>query len=173
MALALVVAAVLPGFTQVSTPATGACEPSTPNHVAPPQALRHYANPATTYFMDGIWATIPPDGRVSLSTNAIVTVANESTVFAHWRATKFPWTRGDGVVGPLIVTGRRLDAPAPPAVDIAFEGQYGSMGFTPVSLAFPSAGCWQITGTVADHVNTFILEVLFVDTAPVSATPAT
>lgn len=177
VALALVFLSVLPGVARlsqpISTPGASACVPSTPNHMAPPAALRHYANPATTYAMDGLWASIPPDGRVILSKDDIVTVSNDGGVFMHWRATKLPWTRGDGVVGPLIVTGRRLDAAAPPAVDIGFERQYGSMGFTPVSLAFPSPGCWQITGTVGDHVNTFILEVLFVDTPSRAATPDT
>ncbi|CAN0460379.1 unnamed protein product, partial [Phaeothamnion confervicola] len=91
--------------------------------------------------------------------------------FKGWRAVKMPWSRGDGVAGELIVTGTRLDATAPMAIDIARDNQYGTTGFTPVSLAFPSAGCWEITGIAGTHSVTFTLLVTFTDVDP-WATPA-
>lgn len=169
-AIMIIMAGVVPVSMQVATPAATpfACPTSTPNHVTPPAALEHYIDPASSFYMSGIWVTLPPDGRLYLSLEDLVAKDGE---LANWRATKLPWTRGEGVVGPLIVTGQRLDGDAPLAFDIAFDSQYGSMGFTPVSLVFPSPGCWQITGKVGDRTNTLTLEVVFVDTYPWLATP--
>lgn len=155
-------------FAQASTPQAFDCQPSTPNHVAPPKALEHYIYPGSAFYGGGIWATIPLDGRMLIGPANVVTDSGE---FAGWRTMKMPWTRDDGVVGPLIVTGERLDGEAPSAVDTAFDRQYGSSGFTPVVVAFASAGCWQITGAVGNHINTFTLEVIFTDVDPY-ATPA-
>lgn len=166
--LVVVLAGALSSSTPSATPEAFTCVPTVPNHVAPPPALAHYVDPATTYFMDGIWATIPPDGRAAIGPSLVVA---QEGAYAHWRATKFPWTRDEGIVGPLIVTGYRLDAAAPAAIDLAFDRQYGATGFTPVLLAFPTPGCWQLTGTVGDHRTTFVLEVSFVAADPWLATP--
>jgi hypothetical protein len=66
---------------------------------------------------------------------------------------KFPWMRM--VPGSLIVTGRRLDAPAPPLKSWVPSG-YGDIGFQASGVTFPSEGCWRITGKV-DHTSvTFV-----------------
>jgi len=66
---------------------------------------------------------------------------------------KFPWMRM--VPGSLIVTGRRLDAPAPPLKSRVPSG-YGDIGFQASGVTFPSEGCWQITGKL-DHTSvTFV-----------------
>jgi len=66
---------------------------------------------------------------------------------------KFPWMRM--VPGSLTITGRRLDAPAPPLKSYVPFG-YGHTGFQASGVTFPSEGCWQITGKV-DHTSvTFV-----------------
>ena len=67
---------------------------------------------------------------------------------------KMGWDRG--VRGQLTVTGRRLDAPAPPAQgDYDLPG-YGDLGFQAGSIRFPSEGCWEITGQVGQASLTFV-----------------
>ena len=66
---------------------------------------------------------------------------------------KFPWMRM--VHGSLTITGRRLDAPAPPLKSSVPAG-YGDSGFQASGVTFPSEGCWQVTGKV-DHTSlTFV-----------------
>ena len=168
MLFAALLIGALPSSVHFGTPEAFVCLPSKPNSVTPPPALAPFVDPVSSYYMDGIWATLPPEGRLELSPDFVVA---EEGQFAHWRATKFPWTRDDGVVGSLIVTGERLDAPAPSAIDLAFDRQYGSSGFTPVLLAFPTPGCWQITGIVGRHAISFVLDVRFVQIDPWLATP--
>ena len=72
---------------------------------------------------------------------------------------KFPWVRM--VPGSLTITGRRLDAPAPPLKSYVPSG-YGDIGFQASGVTFPSEGCWQITGKV-DHTSiTFVNLVITV-----------
>jgi hypothetical protein len=63
-----------------------------------------------------------------------------------------PWLSGDNKVawwrkipGDLVIEGRRLDAPSPP-LQVDTSGYHGLSGFQPTSIAFPSAGCWEVTG---------------------------
>ena len=58
---------------------------------------------------------------------------------------KLPWWRG--VPGRLTVTGRRLDAPAAP-VKAYIPSGYGSSGFQPSGVVFPTQGCWKVAGRV-------------------------
>jgi hypothetical protein len=71
---------------------------------------------------------------------------------------KFPWWRM--VTGRLQLSGRRLDATAPPAMTDV-PGGYGPTGFQATSVTFPTQGCWQVTGR-ADHASlsfvTFVIE---------------
>jgi hypothetical protein len=70
---------------------------------------------------------------------------------------KFPWWRL--VRGQLTITGRRLDAPAPPATSDVPHG-YGDVGFQASGVSFSSEGCWQVTGKV-DHTSlTFVTLVI-------------
>ena len=70
---------------------------------------------------------------------------------------KFPWIRM--VPGSLTITGRRLDAPAPPLRSDVPSG-YGDIGFQASGVTFPGEGCWQVTGKV-DHTSiTFVTLVI-------------
>ncbi len=69
---------------------------------------------------------------------------------------KFGWWRL--VPGQLTITGRRLDAEAPPALARVPAG-YGDAGFQATLVVFPTPGCWEITGRIGDATLTFITRV--------------
>ncbi len=67
---------------------------------------------------------------------------------------KFPWWRGPGVRGALHVTGRERTRGLPVRADIP-DG-YGDAGFQATGLAFPGAGCYEITGEADGATLTFV-----------------
>ena len=71
----------------------------------------------------------------------------------------------------MVITGRRLDAPAPPMPVITLRGVpdgYGKTGFHPSGLIFPSAGCWEVTAKVGDARLTFVTLVVKIAFDPAS-----
>ncbi len=78
----------------------------------------------------------------------------------------FWWRRGyDYQSDPrpdLIVTGRRLDAPAPPfTVSGATNGNRSDIGsFMLVGVDVPTPGCWEITGQGAGANLSFVMWVV-------------
>jgi hypothetical protein len=77
--------------------------------------------------------------------------------------TKFGWRRG--VTGKLKITGRRLDAAAPPLrAHIPFG--YGERGFQSTYIIFPTTGCWEVTGKAAEASLTFVTQVERLGTGP-------
>jgi hypothetical protein len=75
--------------------------------------------------------------------NADRTIWMYDTPMVAGERNKIAWFRPDGA--DLRVTGRRLDAAAPPlSVDITPRA-YRHM-FCPSILIFPTEGCWEITG---------------------------
>ena len=83
----------------------------------------------------GVMATVEPNGAVSL---------------------KLGWWRG--APGRLVVTGRRLDGPAPP-VHAHVPSGYGRLGFQPAGVTFRTVGCWRVTGRVGAATLSFVLRV--------------
>jgi hypothetical protein len=61
--------------------------------------------------------------------------------------------------GQLTITGRRLDAPAPPARGDVPSG-YGDAGFQASGVYFPTEGCWEVTGTVGSTTLTIVTFVI-------------
>lgn len=70
---------------------------------------------------------------------------------------KVPWWRG--VPGRLRITGRRLDASAPPLSAWIPTG-YGRRGFQSTAVTFPTPGCWAVTGRVGDASLRFVNLIL-------------
>jgi hypothetical protein len=76
---------------------------------------------------------------------------------------KFGWQRG--VRGRLTIEGRRLDGDAPPLRSEVNNG-YGDIGFQATYIIFPTPGCWEVTGRVADASVTFITRVVKIGEGP-------
>ena len=76
---------------------------------------------------------------------------------------KFGWQRG--IRGTLTITGRRLDAEAPPLRSEVNNG-LGDIGFHSSYVIFPTPGCWEVTGHVADASVTFITKVTKIGVGP-------
>ena len=84
----------------------------------------------------GSMATIRPDGSIDAKQG-------------WWRA----------LSGTLIISGRRLDAAAPPLRAWVPSG-YGPTGFQPAGLTFPTVGCWQVVGKIGRAASlTFVVAV--------------
>jgi hypothetical protein len=66
---------------------------------------------------------------------------------------KLGWWRE--VAGSLRISGRRLDAPAPPLRADVPAG-YGDRGFQASGVYFPTEGCWAVTGSVGSTALTFV-----------------
>jgi hypothetical protein len=100
--------------------------------------------------------------------------ANDSLSVVLWAESKFIFAPGgpgftdrDGALGmkvgwelrkrgTLFVTGRRLDGEAPPArayIPRSYDDYVGGMS---LYLVFPTPGCWEITGRVANGKLTFV-----------------
>ncbi len=75
---------------------------------------------------------------------------------------KVGWERK--MKGRLQVSGRRLDGDAKPFRAYIYD--YGDIGFQPVYLVFPTPGCWEVTGHVADASLTFVTIVEKVGAGP-------
>ncbi len=88
-----------------------------------------------------------------------------------WRAgrdgNKVIWIRPAGT--KLVVTGRRLDAAAPPLRATSDRGY--PTGFTVTGLYFPTEGCWEITAKAGSKELRFVTEVARPST-PLSPSPA-
>lgn len=102
---------------------------------------------------DGTLFTIPwPEGVVIFARDGPGFIEPDGSLAMKW-----PWWRG--VRGKLTIEGRRLDAPAPPLRAEITEG-YGNSGFQPISLIFPTQGCWEVTGKVDNAQLTFVTLVV-------------
>jgi hypothetical protein len=69
---------------------------------------------------------------------------------------KLGWWRARA--GKLRVSGRRLDAAAPPLRARVPDG-YTTRGFQPSGITFPTVGCWRVTGAVASSKLSFVVRV--------------
>ena len=144
-------AAIVATLLAVAAPAfsgraavTADCPVTQPNGYTPAGAVPNPENHGAGPLMAALWWTrsaidsssARPDGSVAL---------------------KLPWWRG--VPGDLSITGRRLDAPAPPLVASAAADGYPQTGFLPSGLLFATRGCWEVTGTLGATAVTFVLRI--------------
>ena len=97
-------------------------------------------------WVGGLW----PDGVVIVTKDDVGPGGRLSMKFGWYRLTS----------GYLTITGRRLDAPAPPASGQTFHGSYGLTGFNASGVSFPTEGCWQVTGRVGRVALTFVTFVI-------------
>jgi hypothetical protein len=129
------------------------CPVTEPNGSTPPGE-----QPSVLHHGDGrLWTAFWPDGTVVFSPGGPGEIRADGSL-----AMKFPWWRGSDVQGPLEITGRRLDGEAPPAYGEIPSG-YGETGFQATSIVFPSQGCWEVTGSVADDELIFVQQAVRVE----------
>jgi len=145
---------------RVSPPApqtTVECAVTTPNGIAAGEeefAPSSYGNREVSVGPFGLW----PDGTVIFKPGGPGFVTRDGSL-----GMKFGWLRG--VSGKLRITGRRLDAEAPPLRAEVPDG-YGDRGFQATYIIFPTPGCWEVTGRVGNSSVTFVTKVVKVGNGP-------
>jgi hypothetical protein len=95
------------------------------------------------YGNDVLWVALPPGAK-------IVKPPGEEL------SEKFPWVRL--IHGHLTIEGRRLDDASGPARLSVPSGGVGS-GFQASGIAFPTEGCWEVTGKIARQELSFVVKV--------------
>jgi len=120
------------------------CQVTTPNGIvagSSEQNEKSHGNALLSVGPFGLW----PNGTVVFKPGGAGFQTQEGAL-----GMKFGWTRG--IRGKLNVTGRRIDADAPP---LRFEtGTPNSdSGFLASYLIFSTPGCWEVTAQVGDRVD--------------------
>jgi hypothetical protein len=147
---------VSPAPAPLTKEAMAACPVSLPNVTTSPNdhfvtTIAGYQNADGTIFTE-LW----PGGKVIFSPDGPGHIAADGSLGMKW-----PWYRT--VPGEVIITGQRLDAPAPlmpPTVLRGVPDGYGETGFHPSGLLFPSEGCWEVTAKVGQASLTFVTLVV-------------
>lgn len=129
------------------------CHVTTPNGIVAGSSERNeksHGNALLSVGPFGLW----PNGTVVFKPGGAGFQTQEGAL-----GMKFGWTRG--IRDKLDVTGRRIDADAPP---LRFEtGTPNSdSGFLASYLIFSTPGCWEVTAQVGDRVDskmTFVTRV--------------
>ena len=133
------------------------CAVTKPNGIAAGEeqpAPGSYGNRKVSVGPFGLW----PDGTVVFKPGGPGFVTRNGSL-----GMKFGWLRG--VSGQLRITGRRLDAVAPPLRAQVPDG-YGDRGFQATYVIFPTPGCWEVTGRVGNSSVTFVTKVVKVGDGP-------
>lgn len=140
------------GAVAAPTNALATCPVTLPNGSLPPgEKPPPPGHPNDAYGNGKLWTVLWRDGKTLVKPDQI---DPDGTLDM-----KYPWWRGPGVRGPLTITGRRLDAPAPPLRAFIPIG-YGDTGFQASGLLFPTEGCWEVTGKSGDASLTFVTLVM-------------
>jgi len=144
------------GGSAVASTAPGAeatCTPTLPNGDAPPGEP-----PSDAYLGNGrIWTALWPDGEIVFEPFGSGEIRPDGSL-----AMKFPFWRGEGASGRLVVTGRSLHRPGLRMTAEIPDG-YGDTGFQATALVFPEAGCWEVTAKAGDASLTFVTRVVLRD----------
>jgi hypothetical protein len=133
------------------------CQVTTPNGIAAgPEAPGRsgYGNRDLSVGPFGLWE----DGTVVFQPGGAGFVTRDGSL-----GMKFGWQRA--VRGPLSISGRRLDASAQELRSEVSNGR-GDPGFVATYLIFPTPGCWEVTGRVAEVSLTFVTKVVKIGDGP-------
>lgn len=145
---------------QDGSPSGQPCDTTAPNGVVAGSGKAQrwsYGNSLLSLGPFGLW----PEGTVVFRPGGAGFTTQDGSL-----GMKFSWTRS--VPGSLSVSGRRLDAAAPP---LRFEANagYGDVGFQSSYLIFSSPGCWEVTAQVGERADSrlvFITKVVKVGEGP-------
>lgn len=142
---AALVALAAPSGSSPSALVDTPCPVTAPNGATPEGAPQSPTNHGDGTLMAALWFrgvvsdpdSVAPDGSISL---------------------KLGWWRG--TPGRLMISGERLDAPAPPmAGGTAPPDAYPPTGFIPSGLDFPTRGCWQVSGRLGGDEVSFVVQI--------------
>jgi len=127
----------------VSARVSSSCPVTLPNGHPP-------YDPTSASFGNGsIWVSVYPWGVVLARPTD---VASDGSI-----GIKFPWYRA-AIGRRLSITGRRIDAPAPPLRSDVPSGYHAN--FQASRVTFPTQGCWKVTGRVGRKSLTFVTLVI-------------
>ena len=138
-------------FAASCTPPTAPpCPVTAPNGSTPPNEQASDLNHGN----GKIWTVLWPEGIVRFEPGGPGEIRADGSLVM-----KFPWWRGEGVVGALQIEGKRLDGEAPPLQAEIPDG-YGDTGFQASGLVFSSEGCWQVTARAGEAELTIVTQVV-------------
>jgi hypothetical protein len=137
------------------------CPVTKPYHTSlfvPPWPYPAKASLGTFWFgSDRLWTNLPADGTWSGLPHYTPTDPTFRQKLFFYRQGYFVRTEPRP---KLIVTGMRLDSPAPTLLsDSTTSGLHGYQQFMVVGIDFPTLGCWEITGHYEDDELTFVVWV--------------
>ncbi|HET9344262.1 MAG TPA: hypothetical protein VFO05_01065 [Candidatus Limnocylindrales bacterium] len=117
---------------------------------APPEFRDRLFGSAEAHGNDDLWVGgLGPDGVIPADPRLVESDGSIGWKLGWWRIAP----------GSLTITGRRIDAPAPP-LRAPRSDDYGTTGFQPSGVSFPTEGCWEVTGTVGGSALTFVTFVI-------------
>lgn len=105
-----------------------------------------WGSAATAYGGDRLGVTLPSGG--SLQSNNLDDEGRIRDKFLFW---------GSSGENGIEVTGRRLDADAPPVISDGIEP--GISGGLATAITFPTTGCWEVMADRGDISLTFVMLV--------------
>ena len=126
------------------------CPTTLPNGRTPPGETANQNHHGNAELFTALW----PGGEIPFHPSGLGEIRPDGSL-----AMKFPWWRGEGIRGPIEVSGRRLDRPGS-GVTAEMPTGYGDIGFQASALVFPSEGCWQVTASVGEAELSVVVEVL-------------
>ena len=114
----------------------------------------------TELLVDGTWKGLPVWTAAEQAENEDDSYRPTGPAFRNklvWWHEGYDWRTDD----PLTVTGKRLDAPAPPLYGRASNGWTNDSHhpFMVAGIFIPTVGCWQITGNYKGDRLTFVVLV--------------
>jgi hypothetical protein len=112
------------GFTRVTIP-----NGSSPANANAPRGPMNDTEPMRSGWNHGngvLWVSLAPEAIITLDPAAEEESSSEKK---GYHRVKFGWWRG--IRGSFIISGRRLDAPAPPLLYQIQPESYGDIGFIP------------------------------------------
>jgi hypothetical protein len=128
---------------------------------APPSPYpSQHGSDAFWFGSENLWVQLPTNGTWS----QLPHYRPSDTAFRQkiqWWRKGYDW-RAD-VPSKLVITGKRLDSPAPPLVSQSNASGMGTgmdgLAFIMSGLDIPTLGCWQITGDYKGDKLTFVIWV--------------
>lgn len=126
------------------------CPVTLPNGRTPPGEVASHNHHGNGELFTALW----PEGLIRFNPDGPGEIRPDGSM-----AMKFPWWRGEGVSGPIEVSGERLDRPGQ-GVTAEMPDGYGDTGFQASALVFPSEGCWEVRAQSDGAELIFVVDVV-------------